>query len=234
MSTLFLISSAINTRFGVFDAAARLEQTLQTISSIRIAIPDAKLILLESGAVALDDRQRFILQSHVDAIKDCHQEKLIQEIYRRDQWSIVKNISEVKCFSLSLRELLEQGKLQGINRVYKISGRYRLNGNFQEDSHNQVEKIVISSRRQSQFPLSFIGVHYQYMSRLWSWPGRLTPEILNAYQEGLTYIVKQINCGKYCDIEHMLYAFLPKALVHEVSSVGVEGEAGPNGQLVRD
>jgi hypothetical protein len=72
------------------------------------------------------------------------------------------------------------------------------------------------------------------MSRLWSWPAGLSSEILNSYKTGFTYIKNQISRGRYCDIEHMLYKYLPEHLLSQVDSIGVEGLLGPNGILVKD
>ena len=43
-----------------------------------------------------------------------------------------------------------------------------------------------------------------------------------------------LTVGGYCDIEHMLFKFLPKDLVTEVARVGVQGNIAPNGQPIID
>jgi hypothetical protein len=72
------------------------------------------------------------------------------------------------------------------------------------------------------------------MSRLWSWPVGLTTEVINVYQEGFSYIAERIAAGGYCDIEHMLFKFLPHEYIYEVAKTGVCGNIGPNGMRVDD
>ena len=45
---------------------------------------------------------------------------------------------------------------------------------------------------------------------------------------------KKLSEGKYIDIEHLLYQYLPESLVQEIQPIGVEGKLGPNGTLVKD
>ena len=68
MSGTFLVSSAINTKFGVFDSLNRIRQTLDTISSIRRSVNNVKIILLEMAAIPLTEEQKLIFSSEVDEI----------------------------------------------------------------------------------------------------------------------------------------------------------------------
>lgn len=43
------ITSAINAKFSLYSAEERLEQTLETIASVRKAIPDAVICLTDCG-----------------------------------------------------------------------------------------------------------------------------------------------------------------------------------------
>ena len=72
------------------------------------------------------------------------------------------------------------------------------------------------------------------MSRLWSWPVALTDVVLDTYEQGLTYIAERIAAGGYCDIEHMLYKFLPQQHIREVPMTGLTGNIGPNGARIND
>jgi hypothetical protein len=72
------------------------------------------------------------------------------------------------------------------------------------------------------------------MSRLWSWPATATALVIDAYDAGLDYMAERLATGGYCDIEHMLYKFLPADLILEASPVGLEGNIGPNGSAVND
>ena len=72
------------------------------------------------------------------------------------------------------------------------------------------------------------------MSRLWSWPAGVTDKIIDAYNEGFMAMAVRYAEGGYFDIEHMLFAYLPKDLVTEIPRVGLRGLLGPNGVAIED
>ena len=47
-------------------------------------------------------------------------------------------------------------------------------------------------------------------------------------------MMTRLGEGGYIDIEHSLFACMPKELILELNTVGVEGNLGPNGILVKD
>jgi hypothetical protein len=73
-NTLFIVSSAIylssnplcysSTR-SAFSAEKRAQQTLKTIESIRSAIPDAKIILIEMGLIKRSSIYRKKVDKHL-------------------------------------------------------------------------------------------------------------------------------------------------------------------------
>jgi len=231
----FMVTSAINTKFGVYNNQQRLEQTLGTIDSIRARVPDAKIVVVEMGAIPLTDEQTDTLESASDLLINFNDDEDVQAIFVSDNWDVVKNTTEVMCFRRALDQCLEYGEFDDVDRVHKISGRYRLNDNFNLQRYeDNPTRLIVTHRHKSQFPFNVIGVEYQYMSRLWSWPARATAAVIDAYDEGLGYIAERISQGGYCDIEHMLYKFLPADLILEASPVGLEGNIGPNGMAVND
>lgn len=235
----FLITSALNTKFGVFNSEQRLEQTLNTINTIKSRAPQAKIILIEMGGIPLTADQTKTLTDSVNYILNFNNDQAVVDLFNStDNWDVVKNVTEVMCFSRALTTLTEYtDQLDNIQRIFKISGRYTLTEEFDIEYYNQYavqHHIVVGRRRDSQFPLHLTQVEKQFMSRLWSWPAALTPEIINAYNQGLVYIQERILSGGYCDIEHMLYKFLDHNKIIEKDIVGIYGRIGPNGVAVKD
>ena len=233
----FMVTSAINTKFGVFTTEQRLQQTKDTITSITGRVPGAKVFLIEMGAIPLTDEQRTELEQVVDYIVDFDDDQDVKDIFNgSDNWDWVKNATEVMCFKQAIEHLRDAGKFKDVDRVHKISGRYHLSDNFELTRYDQhPNKIFVKQRMGSQFPLEVTGnIPVQYMSRLWSWPVELTDQVVTAYEDGFVYIAERIAAGGYCDIEHMLYKFLPAEHVHEVAMTGVSGNIGPNGSLIND
>jgi len=231
-----MVTSAINTKFGVYDSDTRLKQTLDTVASIRRYVPTARIILVECGAIPLTATQETALQSQVDEVISYNDDEDVQAIFVSDNWDVVKNTTEVMCFRRALEHCVEYKLFDGIDRVFKMSGRYRLNDNFDPAQYVMApHSIVTTHRHTSQFPREVTLVEYQYMSRLWSWPANITQRIIDeVYDAGLNYMAERLSQGGYCDIEHMLYKFLPADLILEVAKVGLEGNIGPNGMAVND
>ena len=232
----FMVTSAINTKFGVFTAEQRLQQTIDTTESIRSRVPNAIIYLIEMSAIPLSEEQRVALGPYVHDIIDFNDDQDVKDIFNgSDNWDWVKNATEVMCFQQAIERLRELGGFVGVDRIHKMSGRYWLSDNFELTRYDQhPNKIFVKQRMPSQFPYHVTLVDRQYMSRLWSWPVELTDQVLKAYEEGFLYIAHRIAEGGYCDIEHMLYKFLPAEHVHEVAMTGVSGNIGPNGALIND
>ena len=234
----FLITSAVNTKFGVFSSDQRLQQTLATVSSIRRAVPEAKIILVEMAAIALSEAQRVALAPAVDQIIDFTADHSVQQLYTStDNWDVVKNVNEVMCFARALENLLGAGTLTKFQRIFKLSGRYQLNDDFKISLYDHPanhNKVMLSRALPSQFPKEVTNIEFQYMSRLWSWPAAITNTVIDVYNNGLAFMLSRLEQGGYADIEHILFKYLDPDLVYEVYPIGVEGNLGPNGRTVKD
>ena len=234
----FVMTSAVNSKFGVYSPAARLQQTLTTITSIKSYIPDAKIIVMECTGTPLTDSQSDLLEERSDLLIDYSEDAEVQAIYNStDNWDIVKNSTEILCFGKTLRLCLEDGDFDGCDRIHKMSGRYVLNSQFYPTIplyEQHTDRIIIGEKYKSQFPPGVTGVDLQYMARLWSWPADITERIIKVYEDSLWYMADRVKQGGYADIEHVLYKFLPADLVTEIPVLGVEGSIAPNGQPIQN
>jgi len=234
----FVMTSAVNSKFGVYSPAARLQQTLTTITSIKSYIPDAKIIVMECTGTPLTDSQSDLLEERSDLLIDFSDDAEVQAIYNStDNWDIVKNSTEILCFGKTLRLCLEDGDFDGCDRIHKMSGRYVLNSQFSPTIplyEQHADRIIIGEKYKSQFPPGVTGIDLQYMARLWSWPADITERIIKVYEDSLYYLEDRVKQGGYADIEHVLYKFLPADLVTEIPVLGVEGSIAPNGQPIQN
>lgn len=232
------MTSAVNSKFGVYSPAARLQQTLTTITSIKSYIPDAKIIVMECTGTPLTDSQSDLLEERSDLLIDYSEDAEVQAIYNStDNWDIVKNSTEILCFGKTLRLCLEDGDFDGCDRIHKMSGRYVLNSQFAPTMplyEQHADRIIIGEKYKSQFPPGVTGIDLQYMARLWSWPVDITERIIEVYEDSLWYMADRVKQGGYADIEHVLYKFLPADLVTEIPVLGVEGSIAPNGQPIQN
>jgi hypothetical protein len=234
----FIITSAINTRFGVYTPADRLLQTVITIRSIKQKVPTAKIVLVEMAGIPLTEQQTKTLTHEVDVLLDFTDEESVKSMYNStDNWDVVKNGTEIMVFGAALKMLQDDNEFEGVDRIHKISGRYVINDMFDHLTYEQsavVDKIVLSAKRPSQFPRHMVGQRAQYMSRLWSWPTAMLDDIIKFYGDALEDFSNTVGMGQYIDIEHLLCKLLPEKHIHELQNIGIEGMIGPNGQSVKD
>jgi hypothetical protein len=233
----FVVTSAVNSKFGVYSPAERLEQTVDTITSIRSKLPTAKIFIMECCGTPLTDDQRLALAKSCDTLIDFSTNPDVQAMYDNDNWDVVKNGTEIMCFSRALRMLKDSGQLADIDRIHKMSGRYVLNDMFDSETYEQLEiadKFIIGPKYKSQFPEHVTTQPWQYMARLWSWPISRLDETIKVYEDSLVFFAERLAAGGYVDIEHVLARFLNPAHVHEIQNLGVEGCIAPNGTPIKN
>jgi hypothetical protein len=233
----FIVTSAVNSKFGIFKPDERLQQTIDTINSIKSKVPDTKIIIMECCGEPIKKVQEDILRSHCDVFLDYSRNEDVQAMYDSDNWDVVKNGTEIMCFGRALAVLNAEGLLKDIDRIHKMSGRYVLNDMFDLETYEQTsvkDKIVIGPKYKSQFPIEVTTVPLQYMARLWSWPNSRIDEVVEVYSDSFVFFAERLAAGGYVDIEHVLYKFLNPANVHEIQNLGVEGQIAPNGQAIKN
>ena len=231
----FIVTSAVNSKFGVYSPEERTAQTIATLDNIRERVPGCKIVVMECGGTPPTNDQLKTLVQHSDYLLNFSTDPDVQAIYVSDNWDLVKNSTEIMCFARALRECKERGVLAGIDRVHKMSGRYLLNTDFNLAVYEQyADRIVIGPKYKSQFPFEVTGIELQYMARLWSWPIAQNDRVIKVYDDSLDYIGQRVAQGGYADIEHVLYKFLPPELVQEIPLLGVEGSIAPNGAAIKN
>lgn len=232
----FVVTSAINSKFGVYSPAARLQQTLMTLDSVRTRAPGSKIVVMECTGTPLTDSQSQLLEENSDLLIDFSTDQDVHEIYNStDNWDIVKNSTEIMCFGRTLQMCLNDGDFADVDRIHKMSGRYILNDQFDLGVYEKhTDRIIIGPKNRSQFPYEVTGIELQYMARLWSWPTNQTERVIQTYTDSLNYMAQRVSVGGYADIEHVLYKFLPAELVTEIPVLGVEGSIAPNGVAIKN
>jgi hypothetical protein len=231
----FVVTSAVNSKFGVYKPEERMQQTLMTLKNIRQKVPGCKIIVMECAGTMLTEEQSELIEDNCDLLLDFSSDPDVYAIYQSDNWDVVKNSTEIMCFGRAISMCLDDLDFEGYDRIHKMSGRYLLNDDFNLDVYEQnPDRIVIGPKNASQFPFEVTGIELQYMARLWSWPVAQTERVIQVYNDSLAYIGERVSQGGYADIEHVLYKFLPQELVTEIPLLGVEGSIAPNGVPIRN
>jgi len=236
MKTTFIVTSAVNSRFGVYTPEQRLDMTLQTLQCLRDRVPDCKIVISEVSGNGISQEMEDKLMDACDVYIDFSANKEVNIIYNSptwyDNWDIVKNLTELTTFPQALQTLLDSGEVEGQDRLFKMSGRYLLNDKFDLGVYEQddiKDKIVIGKKVASQFPYAVTEMTMQYMCRLLSWPASRHADMIEYYKIARNHMVQRVAKGGYSDIEHSLCFSLPPSLVKELEEVGVYGNIAPNG-----
>jgi hypothetical protein len=236
MKTTFIVTSAVNSRFGVYTPEQRLDMTLQTLQCLRDRVPGCKIVISEVSGDGIAQDMEDQLMDACDVYIDFSTNKEVNVIYTSptwyNNWDIVKNLTELSTFPQALQTLLDSGEVEGQDRLFKMSGRYLLNDKFDLSVYEQddvKDKIVIGKKVASQFPYAVTEMSMQYMCRLLSWPASKHADMIEYYKIARNHMVQRVAKGGYSDIEHSLCFSLPPSYVKELEEVGVYGNIAPNG-----
>jgi len=145
MENIVLITSIIDTPNlplsytncrSVFDKAERFEQTKKTIESIRLKIPNSKILLIECSLLSDSERSYFLENTNYFLnIYDSKNENLIKRMYTPS-----KSMGEGTMTILALKFLFDNN-IQ-FDNLFKISGRYWLNDNFKHELYNNTRSCI--------------------------------------------------------------------------------------------
>ena len=233
--SVFLVSSAIHAKHGVYDTQTRLEQTIETCKSIRNKC-DAEIIILDGGYQDITKTERDILSQYIDKFYTFSDAENIQQIQQVPNHDIVKNMIEIIMYGSFFDKAMEDGWREKYKRIFKMSGRYTLNDDFNYDKHMQAaDKIIVRGPFTSQFIQETTGgITLQYMSRLWSFDAFLLPYVRDLYTDMFNHMTERLTAKGYIDIEHLLFHHLDPVLIENIGKLGVEGNIAPNGARVSD
>lgn len=229
MKNLFLLSSAINAKHGIYSPRERFNQTLASCKSIKNRCPNADIIVVDGGLKPINEMQSEKLKPYITDFLFYGDRIPVQEIQQSTNHDIVKNLIEIYMFM----DVLNGPDFSQYSRIFKMSGRYVLNENFDVNKHTG--SIVIRGPYTSQFPPQVTGgIELQYMSRLWSFDINQHDYIGEVYKRMYEHMKNRLEQGGYVDIEHLLYHHLDKNLVVNIEQIGVTGNIAPNGYGVNE
>ena len=232
---LFVVSSAIHANWGVYNTQERLAQTIGTCRSIRDRVPNCDIILLDGGTKNLEQEEQNQIKDHIDTFYSFAEADNVKQIQSIQNWDIVKNMIEIIIFGsyyFGAKDILRSK----YKRIFKMSGRYVLNDDFDLEKHvSAKDKIVVRGPYTSQFNAQITGgVTLQYMSRLWSFDASLIDYIVEVYKQMFGHMQNRLQEGGYIDIEHMMFHHLRSDLVETISKIGIQGNIAPNGAGIKE
>jgi hypothetical protein len=234
MTSLFLVTSAIYTSYGKCFTEERIEQTKETIKSIRTYAPDSNIVLLDAGEKSVDiDFDVKLINYTIHPEIQFHLQEYLSNNKDLDPGIIVKSMLEIIMFE----DYLRNNSVEDYSRVFKLSGRYRLNSKFNHTKHLEAKNnvlILYPHRSPHFYNFQVSSSVFQYMTRCWSFDSSLVLNIMETYAKMKKDIIIMSQTEKQGDIEHLLYKHLNKKLVKHIDVMGVEGHYAPNKEWIEE
>lgn len=221
----FIVSSAIETTRGIFSPKERLLQTLETYGSIKRLVPNAEIITFDAGP-SLSDKNQEILNRYGTLV--CLQRN--RNIVELANYKLLGHAEAVATHTLlsSFRDLIPSDT----KRIFKLSGRYKLQDSFDINAYHDVgDKFVFAKRKKtwlSEEKQKELNIDALFNTRLYSF----TPNLIDYYKSCLEKAYLDLGLG--LDYEHVIYKNIDKNLVIEFDKVHVEGRIAPNGSIETD
>lgn len=130
----WLVTSTINTEFSVWSPKQRLDQTLQTLKSIRQKDASAKVIFVDNSIEPLDQSMQLLLLPYIDVF---HQFKhhVFSTVCNTTDFN--KGAGEILMTDVGL-DIAVKNNLLG-KRLFKMCGRYILTHKFSTSYYDRLE-----------------------------------------------------------------------------------------------
>jgi hypothetical protein len=234
MTSLFLVTSAIYTSYGKCSTEERITQTKETIKSIRTYVPDSTIVLLDAGDKSVDiDFDAELIDYTIHPEVQSHLQEYLSTNKDLEPDIIIKSMLEIIMFE----NYLKTYSTNSYERIFKLSGRYRLNSKFNCAKHLEAtNKVLILPQHKSLHLYNYqvSSSMFQYMTRCWSFDSNLLEKIIETYGKMKKDIIVASRTEKQGDIEHLLYKHLDKRFVEHIDIMGVEGYWAPRKQWIQE
>jgi hypothetical protein len=219
----FIVLSTINTDTGVLDRLVRFEQTINTLNSIRLKVPNAKIIFLDNSIEPLTPEQLKQIWAKVDICKYAFQ--TLPNLYFNQRG--LKGDGEI-CMMYEAMQILKISELLG-KRVFKLSGRYFLNEHFNIDAYNDLQgKYVAKINAWDITKDNWVTREqvYYFETRLWSFCGTLFDEFYNQLPVIFNYMMNVDN-----NLEKAYLKLLDPDKIVPMDVIGVSGYSADTGEI---
>jgi len=224
---IFIINSALNVKqLSVFNSQQRFDQTVETIKSIDKYCPNnIKYIFDGSPEISSVEYIKELEKMGVNFFYTGNNQSVKQlSIYGK------RSLAESLGFILFL-DYFSKNKVNA-KRIYKISGRYKINDNFIKDRDDFQDAFVFSPPLDSWMPAlkqEASGTNKLFRLRMW----HMDYSLLDTFISKMPRIFN--DCMNHdIDVEHSYYKNLNMHKCVTVEKIGVEGAIAPTGEYINE
>jgi hypothetical protein len=216
-NNVFIITSTINTNLGLISPENRFYQTLETIESIRQKVNNSIIILIDNSSFSLPESSYKLLSEKCDYFIDIGQRSICREFNSQG----IKGAGESYMLLVGL-DIIKQQNIQ-CDKIFKISGRYKLSESFDILKYDTPGKFYFKTRDKNQ-----VGNYFLH-SRMWAVCGTLFSEMKNLIEKSFnTHLKENIT------IEEAIYKNIDLIKLIEFDTIHCEGYIAPWNTLIRD
>lgn len=243
---LFIVTSAIIPfkQGSINTKEERYLQTLKTIESIREKVPNSHILMVETSEYKLSEDHRKVFLELTDDFVELYQDETLKKIYSNvhenpKTFDFAKSLLESVGIIGAFTYVGQKDLLKDFTRIFKISGRYYLNDDFNIIDYysrcligNYVFSVVkFDPENKFEYFKDMMGIDGQLVTGLWSFCPSLMQEIFQIYTHCLAYIDWIIGIGNCIDIERCLYKFMDMKKIVNMRRLGVTQLHGPTGNV---
>ena len=234
MTSHFIITSAIHTSYGKCSTEERIEQTRETIKSIETYAPGSSIAIIDCGEKSVNDNlfDCEVIDYTTNEEIQYNLQKYLRTNRDLEPDIVIKSLLEIMMFGDYLKNITSS-----YDRIFKISGRYRLNSKFNYNNHLETKnKVFILKPQQSPHFYNFdvSSSMFSYMTRCWSFDSSLLLKIIETYDKMKQEIIHISRTEKQGDIEHLLYKHLNKNIITHANIMGIEGYWAPRREWIEE
>jgi len=245
---LFLVGSAINhfqeENYSEFNAEQRFQQTLDTIQSIKDKVPDAYILIYEGSETPINQEYKDNLIEQSDLFLEFGNDPYMKSLYQNShkdphRFMYIKSMLECRCLELVLQHMQEHNVFNDATRVFKLSGRYKLNQYFDINDYKSMfltNKYVMKYYDYAErfedienIYCNFYGCKGSIVTGLWSFDRFLFNDIFDVLQRSFQYMERAIQITAGIDIEHSFYHFIGRDKIINVPVLGLDLIKGMDG-----
>ena len=220
MKTIFIVTSCLIPAIGVFSADERLQQTLETIDSIRKKSPDSFIILSDISIEPITGKYEELV-SKVDLFLNLNQVDFLLHFTKNG----MKSQGECAMMHVVLEYLQQNPKLlEGVDRIFKITGRLQLDDGFDIKDYVELNgKYVFKKCIPTWMNQPVHGATHVFDTRLWS----MCSSLIDIHIKALEKVFPLLNS---IDLEHAYFTILDKEKVVEFDKVHCRGQVASTGE----
>lgn len=218
LSNTWIVTSTINTNWGLIEPQARFEQTIQTLISIRQHDPHSQILLIDNSNQGVNIDQYQLLSSHSNCVLMVGHRSICQQFNNMG----IKGAGEAYMLLVALDALKRSNNT--CNRIFKLSGRYSLSNSFDWSIYqDQQQKFCFKKLETNEWGQPFLH------SRLWSSCGTLQAHMAQLISRSLCHMLHN-----NVTLEVALAACIDLTRLTQFDKIHCEGYIAPWNRLVVD